>query len=558
MISQKSVITAIALLFAAVTASFANPSPVRILSYVIERTTDEQPRYRFTLEFKGEADGATNIALPNEWGGQTELYKAIKNVRVLTKNAVIADTAEPHIKQVSHRPGEEIAIEYYLEQDFTGPLRNRVRYRPVVEKDYIHWIGYTVLAHPEVNEGDAIRASFEWKGFPKTWTFANTYGPKPAKQKEAFEFSELGRSITVAGDFRVSTVRVKGNPINVAIRGKWEFSDADLAGMVRRVVEIQRDFWDDHSQERYLVTLVPIDEGENPYSFGGTGLRDSFALFATPNATVAGLRGLLAHEYFHNWNPGALGKMPDPEQQMYWLSEGFTDYYTFALLYRGGVMTLGEYVKEVNERVREYYMLPTRTEPNDRIVKDFWNDRNVGRLPYLRGMIFAMNLDAAIRKASDGKHSLDDMVKDMYRASREKKVELTPSAIAGFAAQYVGGDLMPEIERTIIRGELISPDAAALGSGVELQTVNLPVWEPGFDIDHMLKTREIKGVKTGSAAYDAGLRDGQKLVGGVSISFGNTEQALGFTVSGSDGERSVKFLPIAREPLAVPQFSVRK
>lgn len=94
--------------------------------------------------------------------------------------------------------------------------------------------------------------------------------------------------------------------------------------------------------------------------------------------------------------------MPEPEQSLYWFSEGFTEFYTYQLLYRGGLITQEEFVGRYNELIREYYMLPVRNEPNDRIIKDFWNDRGVGRLPYLRGLMFATNLNAAIKQRPPG------------------------------------------------------------------------------------------------------------------------------------------------------------
>src|SRR5690606_9925075 len=220
-----------------------------------------------------------------------------------------------------------------------------------------------------------VEAEFDWRGLPRNWQFVNSYGTTASVQKRRLSVEDLGRSITVAGDYRITTVNAGNEPIHVAIRGDWNFKDEELAQMAGRVINSQRHFWDDHSQKYYLVTLVPMDEGPNSFSFGGTGLLDSFALFATPNAQVPLLRGLLAHEYFHNWNPMQLGKMPDPEQAMYWLSEGFTEFYAYELLYRNRIISSDEYIAEYNQRLREYYTLAVRTEPNSRIVKDFWNDR---------------------------------------------------------------------------------------------------------------------------------------------------------------------------------------
>ena len=549
--------------FTLVSTVVAGQETPRKLSFLTERIEGTTTRYRISLTFKGDADGSTEIELPNEWGGQEGLYKAIKGLRSTTSDATLNASAKPHIFTVTHRPSSEITLQYFLEQDFSGPLKNGNRYRPVVETDYIHWIGGTVWVHPVMNETDAIDVTFDWKGFSSGWNFANSYGIRSRKQKVRFLAEELGRSITAAGDFRVTSVDVGKNRLNVAIRGKWNFADAELAEMVRKVIVSQREFWNDHSQKYFLVTLVPIDEGPNAFSFGGTGLLDSFALFATPNADVTRLRGLLAHEYFHNWNPVRIGKMPDPEQQLYWLSEGFTEFYTYELLARNGLISEDEYVDELNSRIREYFRLPTRTEPNERIVQDFWKDPNVGRLPYLRGMFFALNLNAVIKTATSGRRSLDDVMHELYRRSKDRKVVLSPEILSEVVAKYTdpetGSRTLTDIKVQMIDGSLMTPHERALEGVARLETVPLATWEAGFDVDKLLATRLIAGVKPGTAAYDAGLRDGQKLVGGVSIYFGDTEKEVELKVVDGTGEKAVRFLPVAREKLPVPQFiSIKK
>lgn len=537
----------------ATTAVFASGGENK-LDYRIERLAGQTALFRISVTFKGDADGKTEIEMPNEWGGQQELYKAINDLRVSTAGASLTDAGSPSLRTISHRPGETLMIEYIIAQDFSGPLKNNIRYRPVIENSHLHWIGHTVWVRPRWKDNDKIDVSFSWLGLPKDWILADSFGTGGRTRRTNIAFEKLGQTITVAGDFRLTEVAVAGKPVSVAMRGKWNFADAELAEMVRRVIASQREFWKDNSQDRFLVTLVPIDEGPNAFSFGGTGLQDSFALFATPNAEVPRLRWLLAHEYFHNWNPTALGKMGDPEQRLYWFSEGFTEFYTFRLLYRSGIITEAEFIETYNNLIREYFMLPVRGETNERIVRDFWNDSSVGRLPYLRGLMFATNLNAEIMRVSGGARSLDDVMFDLAAAHRSQPQTITIELLRSAFQKHLGKDPASLMERQIINGELIVPLPDALGPAVILENVEIPVFELGFDFEKFAKERIVEGVAPGSAAFDAGLRNGQTRIGGVSIRFGDTSTPLELKVKEGGAEKVIKFVPVAKPGKAFPQF----
>lgn len=525
------------------------------IKIVVERTSETVSTIQVT--FEGEGDGTTDIRLPNEWGGHSDLYKAVRIVSVSPSSAKITDSKEPFIRTIIHEPRAKLTVTYELTQDFAGPLKTATNYRPVTDKDYLHWIGHTVWVLPQSPENSNANFSLEWKGFPNEWMLANSFGVGERKQKFVISPDEFRTAIFVAGDFRLSRTSVNGKPVDIAIRGKWQFMDAELAESIRRVVETQRNFWNDHSQNKYLVTLVPLDEDPNASSFGGTGLTDSFALFATTNATVDGVRGLLAHEYAHNWIAQKLGQMPKVEQQLYWFSEGFTEFYTYRLLLRSGQITLPEFVTAYNDRLREYYMSPVRTAPNERIVKDFWTDRNVQRLPYLRGFLFATNLNSDIQKYSAGKRSLDDVMLEMFAAAKAAPQMLSFESLASSFSKYLGRDAGTRMKSFLTDGDLIAPNADSLGAKVAMQITQVGRFDIGFDFDKFSKERVVADVDPISAAYAAGLRNGQKRASGVSVWFGDTTREIEFRVSDKSGEKLIKYFPVTAEKISIPQFAIK-
>ena len=106
------------------------------LRYVLEPVIDENGmRFRIDLRCKGDASGTTKLVLPNRWGGQPRLYQAIRNLRVISPDAKLSDTTEPHIKVITHRPNQTLHIQYELAQDFAGIPQGRTRdyYRPILQ-----------------------------------------------------------------------------------------------------------------------------------------------------------------------------------------------------------------------------------------------------------------------------------------------------------------------------------------------------------------------------------------------------------------------------------------
>lgn len=199
-------------------------------------------------------------------------------------------------------------------------------------------------------------------------------------------------------------------------------------------------------------------------------------------------------------------------------------------------------------------MLPVRNEPNDRIIKDFWNDRGVGRLPYLRGLMFATNLNAAIKRETAGKQSLDDVMLDLLAASRITPKPITFEYLTERLNKYLKGDVASLIKRSIIDGETIEPVADALCDGFTQEVAKIPVFELGFDFDKFAKERIVSGVHKNSAAYEAGLRDGQQRNGGLSLAFGDTTREIELKVKENGTEKTIKYLPVAKDRVSIPQF----
>ena len=137
-------------------------------------------------------------------------------------------------------------------------------------------------------------------------------------------------------------------------------------------------------------------------------------------STADSLQGLLAHEMAHTW-PAMQGEHGDTA----WYSEGAAEYYSTVLSFRAGAISVDRLLKTFNERADAYYSNPYVAASNPEAAKKFWTDPVAQTVPYGRGWLYLQKTDASVRTASQGRRSLDDVVKAM----RQRQVADKPYGI---------------------------------------------------------------------------------------------------------------------------------
>jgi predicted metalloprotease with PDZ domain len=506
----------------------------------------------FDVRFKGDADGETVLSLPSEWGGFTELHQGVRDLRIDGKGVAVSspDAAK---RVVRHEPGAELRVRYRIVQYWPGvpKVTGGNEYRPILQPGYFHVIGDTVFIVPE---GDGSRpASFAVKGLPRGWAFASDL--EHASSGRKLVLGDIIESVSVGGDFRVA----KRGPVRVAIRGKWSFTDDAFMGQLKPIFASHRRFWGD-AEEPYLVTVIQLASEPGQRSIGGTGRSDAFAFFATDNADSVGLSYTLAHEHMHTWIPRRIGGMPGEEEQRdYWLSEGFTDFYTMRLLVRDAVWTVEQFVTQLNDHMADYANSPVRTAPNAHIVANFWKDPDSGKLPYRRGQLLATKWDFDVRRATNGARDLDDIVLAM-KARAQTVTDKPPVASVLFKEemQRVGVDVSADLARLMEKGEAVLLPADVFAPCGTMATLDLAEFDRGFD---PVKTSEngnkITGLREDSPAYRAGLREGMQIVKRESGKNGDSRVDLSYRVLDNGVERVITFKPEGSKRITLQEFTLK-
>ncbi|WP_395646799.1 hypothetical protein [Terricaulis sp.] len=485
------------------------------------------------IDFRGAGNGQTVLDLPDSWGGEEELYRTVQELAVT--GASLRDGASAAQRVLVHRPNARVHVRYRIVQDWDGEPRAQGRnpYRAMVQPGYFQFIGYAALAIPELDEQSPANLRTR---LPRGWSFASDL------QHADLTLGEVQRSVTVGGDYRI--VRTTDPNIRVAIRGAWLFADDAIATETLQILNAQRGFWGDASTP-FLVTVTQLAAPPESISIGGTGLGDAFAFYATPNAESARITRVLAHEGLHTWIPDAIGGMSSEgteERLAYWLSEGFTDFYTARLLVRDHVWTPQQYAADLNDMLSAYAHSPVRTAPNTRIGEDFWNDNDVRQLPYQRGRLLALMWDARLRAAAPGR-DMDDLMMAMRTRHRADSAA-NADALFPLAAADVGLALGDELDRHVTRGEMVLLPETAFGPCGRVVTREVPNFHRGFDISAtQANDMIIAGVIRTGPAYAAGMRDGMVLIRRTAGEIGDATQPITYVVRDGEAERSITYIP---------------
>lgn len=526
------------------------------VDYRITLLDANQPRLAIEAEVPAAEGKPTEFSFGEEWGGVRDAGVDFELSSATDENGAALDVEAVSTGQWSVAGGEARRVHARFE---IGPTAHRggwqgsEYYQPIVEPRLVHLLGGTSLPWPKHLEGQLPRTlTLTWKGFnPSTWSLASSHGIGPGPFVVNSTADAFRHAVFIAGDFTVFERTALGSSVRVAVWGNdWGSSPSDFADQCSRIVEIERAFFEDRDRPPYLITLIPVGTNDGrSHSLGGTGLVNSFALFMQPGARLdqgpedgMSVTWLLAHEMFHEWN-GMTVRLAQPERRGYWFSEGFTDFYARRLLARNGVLDDDAFIASWNRRLAEYATHPERSATAARIEEAFWSNRNVQSLPYVRGDVIALKVDHAIRKSSQGQHSLDDLMRDLVRRSRQEQHEFSVNDLLAEIEHWSDAATAAEIRATALDGARLELPEDVFGPEYRLLPADIPCFELGFDFERTRATKVITGLVPDSAAARAGLREGDT-VRGFSVAFGQVDTPVVVTVSDNSGSvREVKYLP---------------
>lgn len=356
----------------------------------------------------------------------------------------------------------------------------------------------------------------------KDWKKVST-GLSKAKGAKGFEYMAENYDVLVDAPFEIGNqvtfdFTASGVLHNVAIYGEGNYNVDTLKKDMAKVVEACTAVFGENPNKEYTFIIHNLTRGS-----GGLEHLNSTTLQVN-RWTYSGdaykrFLSLVAHEYFHLWNvkrirPFELGPFDYSNENyttLLWVMEGFTSYYDELLLYRAGFYSEEEILSKFSSSINNIENQPgNKVQPVAHASFDAWikayrpneNSYNTTISYYTKGSVVANILDLIIIKNTQGKKTLDNVMKTLYnkfykdqnRGFTAEEMKQTLEEVSGqnldnFYAKYINGT------ETF--------DYVSSFSHVGYQVEPLVVQDMSLGVS--LSGNTIRAVYRNSAAYDGGL-----------------------------------------------------
>lgn len=394
-------------------------------------------------EFKATNDGVIRM---DENGAQqfpARWAEFVHDLRAFDQNGdpiAVKELGDARWK-LAVRPGDLVRLKYNVVLDHESHQWSAGIDSVAFVRDWgIYATGRTYLITNDAADGP-VDISFD---IPKGWHVTTPWLAKKDKPNSyvAENHDDLTESMIFAGTHREFVVDRNGFELRFALGG------ADLLSEEARYRSLANGAMDYYIRlmggppkppanarfSRSVVILNPGEQtdgeviGNNICIIVGSKNDPSSDLFA---------KFIFAHEFFHLWNGKSIIPKDTSDE---WFKEGFTNVYAMKALIHIGAISEAELFGAMDGLFYKRYSTdPSYGTASMRDVASGDEKHNHWGLIYGGGMFTGLCFDVSIRKATNNKRSLDDLMRSFY------------NRYAGTARTYSTNDLQTSVSELVGR-----------------------------------------------------------------------------------------------------------
>lgn len=361
------------------------------------------------------------------------------------------------------KPGQAITIEYDLltthkqyNWDHTGGIDENA----FSTDDGLFFTGYTLFLLADLDMQN-VQVNFE---LPQGWKASTPWQRQTGNRFIVESGRFLLNNCFMLGRHVEKTVKVGDMEMRLAISNKISYALPLIENLIRQTVSYYQQFFGGSPAPVYLVAL------NEERMTDGSAFRRSFSQIfhgAIDESGIPTWGYIMAHEILHLWNGHAI--VPGTQEE--WFKEGFTDYITNLAMRRAGLIDDFTMHRKIEHMYRRYWL--DRMWQRDTLsIRETGTRKNEFRFGvYGGGATVALALEVEMRKATDNKKGIAELMRRMFNDFAKPKKTYTVDDIIRIVNEETGKDFQPFFDKYVTGKEYIDLTPYLSDIGLTLRTV---------------------------------------------------------------------------------------
>lgn len=398
---------------------------------------------------------------------------------------------------------------------------------PFMKEDYGFITGRSVFVIPDVDEEKEpldITVNFD---LPSDWK-VDTPWEKIGENKNSFKIENtenLIKPYIPFGKYRSYDYKVKNADLFLVILGDiWKFEDQEFLSMYKNLATYEIYLFGNCPYDKVIMIVQAYPGTADLQGYAWSGYSDCGSITLAidektepGNLAWDGIGCFIAHEFFHTWNGNAIsfGESPGSEfNTAGWFTEGFTVYYEYLASVRSGVISKEDFYQGIARMYQNYLDNSQRANCSmSEAALRFSEGEDFFHLFYKGGGLVALMTDIKIRELTQNQHSLDDVMRLLYKQHTTSKSQTEEDLLKAF--NEIAGADMSDFFHSYVYGTKELPFLDYLKiAGLEITEVETdnPYFGASFPPPAENQKAVVNKVLKNSPASKAGIIEGDVII----------------------------------------------
>lgn len=537
----RKVIIAIAIVTILSGIAAAQEPPLKSITYNLSMSRPTSHLFEVTIavELPDQSNNKpVQFQMPKWSPGRYAVFDFAKNVQEFRANGQVTRVDDQTWSVVPNGANRITATYKVFANDLSGTFSQ-------LDERHANYNGGSIFMYVVGHKPDPVKLTIS---APAGWKIVNGRMDRPDQTEWDFPNWDImiDTPTEIAPDWTQESFEVGGKRYHVVVHsfGSEGGKRPALVKDIERIVRAEVAMWGapEFTDYTFLIHFAADDHsGDGMEHLTSTQIIEPGAL-GEPGVYEEAL-GTVSHEFFHVWNvkrlrPEELGPWDftrPARTRGLWVAEGFTNYYGHLMLRRAGIWNdktflsrEAQTISRIESAQGSRLMSAEESSQSAPFLDDaphaqVTNLNNTAISYYPKGELIGMVMDLLVRGRTNGRLSLDDVMRAMYDEfylnSPNNSYYLRGRGyqtedLERIVSQVSKSDFTDFFKRYVRNVEVLPYEEALSYAGLRLsRTQAKEPYDAGLSLEFEdSKTAMIENVRNGSPAEEAGLQAGDEVV----------------------------------------------